>query len=152
MCSSGASRRFPSVATRGEVTEAAVLNEFIQLGLDVFVPWAHHLPYDLVVSADGESFLRVQCKSGRERGDCVIFNSASTDHGRGPQDYRGRADIFAVYCPTLDQVYIVPVEEAGTRGTWLRLRPSRNNQVRGIRFAEDHTVERWAAGLLAAAA
>jgi hypothetical protein len=140
------------MATRGEATEAAVLHNFIHLGLDVFVPWAHHLPFDLVVSADGETFIRVQCKSGRERDGCVIFNSASTDHGRGPQDYRDRADVFAVWCPTLDQVYVVPVAEAGTRGTWLRLRPTRNNQVRGIRMADDHTVERWAARLLAEAA
>ena len=140
------------MATRGEVTEAVVLSELIRLGLDVFVPWAHHLPYDLLVSPDGATFSRVQCKSGRERGDCVIFNSASTDHGRGPQDYRDRADIFAVWCPTVDQVYVVPVEQAGTRDTSLRLRPTRNNQVRRIRLAEDHTAERWAARLLRAVA
>src|SRR5688572_27024356 len=136
------------MATRGEVTEAVVLSEFVRLGVDVFVPWAHHLPFDLLVSADGDTFLRVQCKSGRERGGCVIFNSASTDHGRGPQHYRDRADLFAVWCPTVDQVYIVPVEEAGNRDTSLRLRPTRNNQVRRIRLAEEYTLERWAAGML----
>ena len=140
------------MATRGEATEAAVLHHFIRLGLHVFVPWAHDLPFDLVASPDGERFLRVQCKSGRERNDCVLFNSASTDHGRGRRHYRDRADVLAVYCPTVDQVYVVPVEDAAGYVTSLRLRPSRNNQVRGIRMAEDHTVERWAERLLAGVA
>jgi hypothetical protein len=135
------------MATRGDVTEAAVLSAFVKLGLRVLVPWEADSPYDLVVSADGERFLRVQCKSGREREGCVMFNCHSTDHGRGPGSYRGKADVFAVYCPSLDAVYVVNVEEAGRRGVQLRLRPTRNNQVRGVRLAQDYTVEKWAASL-----
>ena len=138
--------------TRGDLTEAAVLNAFVRLGWDVCVPWRHDAAYDLVVSPDGERFLRVQCKSGRERAGCVIFNCHSTDHGSGPLDYRGRADVFAVFCPTHDQVYVLPVETMPRRGAWLRLEPSRNNQVRGVRFAVDHTIDQWAARLLASAA
>jgi hypothetical protein len=135
------------MATRGDLTEAAVLKAFVALDLAVFLPWRHDLPFDLVVSADHKTFLRVQCKSGREREGCVLFNSAGTDHGRGRQHYRDRADLLAVWCPTIDQVFVVPVDEAAGYVTSLRLRPSRNNQVRGIRFAADHTVERWAATL-----
>jgi hypothetical protein len=132
------------MATRGEWTEAVVLERFIRLDLQVMVPWRNDLPYDLVVSADGERFFRVQCKSGRERRGCVQFNSRTTDHGTGHRDYRGRADIFAVFCPTLDEVYVVPVDEASSTLTHLRLRPALNNQIRRTRLAEHHTVERWA--------
>ena len=76
-----------------------------------------------------------------------LFNSASTDHGQGNRTYVGLADVFAVYCPALDRVFIVPVERAATRSTRLRLRPSRNGQVRGINNAEDYAVERWTAEL-----
>jgi hypothetical protein len=89
----------------------------------------------------------VQCKSGRHKDGCVIFNSASTDHGRGNQTYAGRADVFGVYCPALDRVFVVPVERAATRSTRLRLRPSRNGQVRGINEAEEYALERWVAEL-----
>ena len=137
------------MATRGDATEAAVLNAFVQLDWHVFVPWRHDLPYDLVVSPGGDRFFRVQCTSGRERGGCLEFNSRSTDHGSGPRDYRGLADVFAVWCPTLDEVFIVPVEAAARRLTSLRLRPALNNQVRRTRLAEDYAIERWAAGLRA---
>ena len=130
--------------TRGDICEGAVLAEMTKLGLTVLVPWRQDMPYDLVVHLPDDRFLRVQCKTGRERGGCVLFNSASTDHGRGRLDYRGRADVLAVYCPTLDRVYVVPVEEAAGYVTSLRLTASRNNQRRGIRMAEDYEVERWA--------
>ena len=132
--------------TRGDVTEGAVLGELTKLGLVVAVPWRHDLPYDLLIDA-GDRFIRVQCKSGRHKDGCVIFNSASTDHGQGNRTYVGLADVFAVYCPALDRVFVVPVERAATRSTRLRLRPSRNGQVRGINNAEDYAVERWAAEL-----
>jgi hypothetical protein len=119
-----------------------------KLGLVVLLPFSQHLPYDLVVHLPDGRFVRVQCKTGRERGGCVLFNSASTDHGRGRIDYRGRADVLAVYCPTLDEVYVVPVDEAAGYVTSLRVRPSRNNQRRGVRAADDHTLERWAAAQL----
>jgi hypothetical protein len=137
------------MATRGDVTEGAVLGELTKLGLDVLVPWRHDLPYDLVIDA-GDRFIRVQCKSGRHKDGCVIFNSAATDHGRGNRTYVGLADVFAVYCRALDRVFVVPVERAATRSTRLRLRPSRNGQVRGINDAEMYALESWAAELATA--
>ena len=140
------------MATRGELTEAVVLAEFVKRGFQVFMPWDPSSPFDLLVSADGERFVRVQCKSGRERNGCILFNCRSTDHGNGPGDYLGRADVFAVYCPSQDEVYVLPVEDAARRGTQLRLRPARNNQRQRVRMAEDHTLMRWAASYAAAAA
>ena len=134
------------MATRGDVTEAAVLAAFVRLELVVLLPWRQDLPYDLAVDR-GDRIIKVQCKSGRVRDGCVLFNSASTDHGRGRIDYRGRADVLAVWCPTVDEVFVVPVEEAAGYVTSLRLEPARNNQVRRIRMAADHTVDRWAAAL-----
>jgi hypothetical protein len=131
------------MATRGDIAEAAVLAALVKLGLDVLMPFRQDGPYDLLVHLPGERFVRVQCKAGRERDGCVVFNSAGTDHGRGRLDYRGRADVFGVFCPSLDRVFIVPVEEAAGFMTTLRLHPSRNNQRRRVRDAESFAVERW---------
>ena len=133
------------MALRGEVTEGAVLGELTKLGLTVLVPFSSDLPYDLVVHLPDGRFVRVQCKAGRERGDCVMFNSAATDHGSGRQDYRGRADVFAVWCPTLDRVFVVPVEAAARVVTSLRLRPARNGQRLRTREADEFAIERWVA-------
>ena len=140
------------MATRGDLTEAAVLHAFVAAGLDVFVPWRNDLPYDLVVTLDGQQFFRVQCKSGRVRGGCLDFNSRSTDHGSGQRDYRGLADVFAIACPALDETFVVPVDTAGRSLTSLRLVPALNNQVRRTRLAADHTVGRWVESLRVPAA
>ena len=58
------------------------------------------------------------------------------------------ADVFAVWCPTLDQTFVIPVDEASCTITHLRLTPALNNQVRRTRLAADHTIERWAARLV----
>ncbi|HWT94654.1 MAG TPA: group I intron-associated PD-(D/E)XK endonuclease [Solirubrobacteraceae bacterium] len=133
------------MATRGELTEAAVLKELTALGLTVSLPFAGDAPYDLLVDLNDGRFARVQCKSGRLRDGCVVFNTASTDHGRGRLDYRGRADVFGVFCPAIDRVFVVPVEEASTRAARLRLEPVRNGQRLGVRLASEHTPERWLA-------
>jgi hypothetical protein len=133
------------MATRGDVTEAAVLWQFTKHGLTVLLPFRQDLPYDLVVARRDGSFLRVQCKAGRLREGCVVFNSASTDHGRGRLHYRGRADVFAVFCPEIDGVFVVPVEDAADFVTSLRVTPTRNGQRRRTRPAADYALDRWAA-------
>jgi hypothetical protein len=44
-------------------------------------------------------------------------------------------DNQAAYCPELDAVYLVPVEECGAIGGRLRVDPPRNGQTRGVRWA-----------------
>jgi len=127
----------------GDVTEGAVLGELLRHGHAVLIPFGHEQPYDLVVHLRDDRFVRVQCKTGREYDGCVLFNSCSTDHGRGRLDYRGRADVFGVYCPSLGRVFMVPVDQAATRATRLRLRPPRNGQERGIRPADAFDVAAW---------
>src|SRR4051812_25241292 len=111
MCSSGLIDTFSRVSTiaRGNAAEAAVLNALIRADLTVLVPFGDGSPYDLVVDT-GHDLIKVQVKCGRIRDNCIAFNSCGTDHGRGRQDYIGRADVFGVYAPQLDRVYIVPVD------------------------------------------
>jgi hypothetical protein len=87
--------------------------------------------------------VRVQVKSGRVRDGCVVFNSASTDDGRGRLDYRGRADVVAIHVAWLDRVFVVPVDECPSFVGSLRLRPTRNNQRKRIRNAKDYVLEAW---------
>src|SRR4051794_6615714 len=117
---------------RGNAAEAAVLNAFVRADLDVYLPFGDGMPCDLVVGTE-LALIKVQVKSGRIRNECVEFNSASTDHGRGRQDYRGRADVFGVYAHQLDRVYVVPVDACPRLRGYLRCTPTRNNQRRGVR-------------------
>jgi len=115
-------------------------------------PFARSLPYDLVIAKRDGGFVRVQCKAGRLRDGCVVVDSASTDHGRGRLHCRGRADVFAVFCPELDDVFVVPVEEAADFVTSPRV-PTRNGQQqRRTRPAAPYAVGRWAERSVGAAA
>jgi PD-(D/E)XK endonuclease len=129
-----------TTALRGNTTEAAVLRALVDLDFAVLIPFGEGHPYDLVVHLAGSSFARVQCKSGGVRKGCVVFNSNSTDHGRGPGTYLGLADIFGVYCPATGGVYLVPVSDVPTSAPRLRIQATRNNQEKRIRYAADYDV------------
>lgn len=112
-------------------------------GYDVAVPFGEGQPYDLVVDLGERDFLRVQCKRAWPLQGCVVFNSRSTDHGRGPQSYIGLADVFGVYFPSTEAVYLVPIEAVASFEGRLRLEPPRNNQKRLIRFASEFEIGKW---------
>jgi hypothetical protein len=135
----------------GEACEAAVLQAFVTLGFPVLLPFGASLPFDLAVQTRDGAFVRVQCKTGRRRDGCVVFNSCSTDHGSGRRDYRDRADVFGVWCQATSEVYVLPVELAATRATRLRLTRPANGRRRGVRWAADHLIDRWAASAAARA-
>jgi hypothetical protein len=129
---------------KGNAAEATVLNRLIVAGLHVLVPFGGGLSFDLgvVVPPEGE-LLRIQVKCGRVRKGCVRFNTCSTDHGMGRQNYRGRADLIAVYVSETDGLFVIPVAECPSFLGMLRLEAPRNNQQQGIRFARDYTLEAW---------
>jgi hypothetical protein len=137
----------------GDITEAVVLSEFIKQGFPVLLPFGEDHRYDMVIEAGGR-FLRVQCKTASPCGangdrSCLRFHAYSHrfDSGkfRGREDYRRVADLFAAYAPSTGQVYVLAVDEVPKSDVWLRLTPARNGQQIGIRLAEDHTLEAWAA-------
>ena len=138
----------PNTKAAGDITEAVVLAEFLRAGFSVCVPFGDNQRYDLVVEAGGR-FLRVQCKTASLTSDrcggkgCIRFKARSGVHESRP--YWGQADLFAAYSPDTRQVYVLPVDEVPGTDVWLRLTPTRNNNQYGIRLAEDHTLEAWAA-------
>ena len=133
-------------AARGNLGEAAVLHAFVRTGFQVLQPFGEGHPYDLVVHVD-DAFIRVQCKTAWSRPGCLVFNAHATDHGHGQLSYEGRADVFGVYFPVNEQVYLVPVGRLRTECR-LRLVPTRNNQARRVRYAADYAIDRWSAGSL----
>ena len=120
-----------------------MLNNLVRRGLHVLVPFGGGHPYDLVVDIGGRDFLRIQCKRAWPLKGCLVFNSRSTDHGRGPQSYAGLADLFGVYFPPTDKVFLVPIDGVATFEGRLRLKPARNNQRKRIGLAEEFEIDRW---------
>jgi len=122
----------------GERSEAMVLAALLRHGELVAVPFGDNQRYDLLIDK-GERVLRVQVKTGRLTDDgAVTFASCSSAYhrGGGKRSYRGEIDYFAVYCPDNDKIYFVPVDACGSFTGKLRVKPPRNNQRRGIIWAE----------------
>lgn len=129
----GFKSRYPRVNTKriGNTSEAAVLFKCVSNRWEVLQPFGDVEPYDLVISR-GNGFERVQVKTGRYRNGCVVFNTCSIPgrtNDNTAVDYRGRADLFGVYCEELGNVYLVPVGEVGVREGRLRVDPAKNNQA-----------------------
>ncbi len=115
----------------GELSEAAVVHHLVRAGYDVARPLGDNARYDLILEA-ADRLLRVQVKTGRLKASGAIFFptcSSQAHRGRGRSSYRGQCELFAVYCPELDETYLVPVEGTGERECFLRVRPTGNGQA-----------------------
>lgn len=142
----GGSAPKPHPKAIGDQTTAFVLARLVQVYEQVLLPFGENQRYDLVVEDRGE-FIRVQCKTGRLRNGAVFFPTCSTSYltrsdGARPtqRHYRDAADVFGVYCPETDVVYLVPVAAVGTRMAALRVHPTRNNQSKKVRWAREFEV------------
>ena len=129
-----------------------MLAALVRRGFDVLVPFGSGQAYDLVVDLGESTFLRVQCKTAWPTKGCLSFNCRTTDHGRGRRSYVGLADIFGVYFPPDDSVYLVPVDAVtGFQGR-LRIAPALNSQRKGVKLAADFAIGQWSLPALRGAA
>jgi hypothetical protein len=130
----------------GQRSEAAILAAFIERGFEVLMPWGTNHRYDMVLDL-GDRFLRVQCKTGRLKRGAVEFNAHSVrvnTNANFTRDYVGEIDYFAVYCSATSNVYMVACDSATpTSVVALRIDAPRNGQLRRVRWAADHEIERF---------
>jgi hypothetical protein len=129
----------PPTTAIGNLSEAKVLVALIEAGYVVSRPFGDGCKYDFVID-DGKSLQRVQCKTGRVKRGCIVFNAYSVagNSGGKRQGYSELADIFAVYCPENEQTYLVPVGAVGIGEAWLRVDPTLNNQQKRVKWAADY--------------
>lgn len=121
----------------GERSEGQILAVFLKAGKTVLIPFGDSQRYDLVLDEDGK-FIRVQCKTGRIEKGCIVFNSCSVNWStKVRRDYKGQADLFAIYVPETSQTYLLPVDSVGASEVRLRIDPTKNGQTKGIRLASD---------------
>jgi hypothetical protein len=114
----------------------------------VLVPFSENQRYDLVID-EGDELIRVQCKTGRLRQGAVRFATCSMRYhhpnNQGTRNYRhsyeGQADLFGIYCPEIDSVYLVPVASVGKVMGYLRVHPTKNNQTKKVRWAHDYELK-----------
>ncbi len=123
----------------GERAEAALIDALVQAGKIVYLPFGGSQRADLVFE-DERGLHRVQVKNG-VLGDRVISFATCSNTKNVPKDYRGQIEYFGVYCHELQAAFLVPVAEVPLRAGRLRIGAVRNNQQRGIRWAEQFRLD-----------
>lgn len=129
-----------NTTTVGNLSMAAVLHKLVAAGKNVSVPFGDGCRYDLVLEKE-DKLLRVQVKTGKlDAGVIRVLVSSPTrktkGKGWGMKDYKGQVDVFAVYCPQNDKVYIVSADNVGKNQIYLRVDQPKKMR-KDIRWAKD---------------
>jgi len=122
----------------GSQTEGVVLAALLRAGKRVLIPFGGGHRYDLAYDDGDGKLVRVQCKTAVYQQGCVLFRPHSLRRDQSAMGYRGHADLFGVFCPALNKVYLVPVEDVHEREGRLRVDPPGNGQARNIRWAQQY--------------
>lgn len=113
----------PNSKSRGDETEAAIIQHLISNGYSVSIPFGDNDKYDIVVD-NGKKLFRVQCKTAWQNKDETIrFNthSQTTKDGEYHENtYQGDIDAFVVRYPKTEAMYWIPIAEATEQKMELR--------------------------------
>jgi hypothetical protein len=125
---------------KGAIAEAQIAAEAIALGLDVYRPVSEGGRYDLIIDT-GRRLLRVQCKWGALQGSVIVVRmrtSRLTPRGYVRTTYdASQIEGIAVFCAAVSRSFWLPIGEfAGQSLLHLRLRPARNGQQSGLKWAD----------------
>lgn len=127
---------------KGDYSAAKVTAALLARGVSVSVPWGNSKRYDLIIDV-ANLLLRVQVKTARSARDGALqFSCTSQRRDKTEVTYRGSADVFAVYYPRYDEIYIVPVEDCGPTRTSLRIYDPKSNAP-SIRWAKKYELDVW---------
>jgi PD-(D/E)XK endonuclease len=130
---------------KGAVAEAAIAFAATRLGVEVYRPVHEGGRFDLILAPD-DRLIRVQCKAASAAGAIVsvhFYSCRRTGAGQVKRFYTAaEIDAIGAYAATIDRCFLIPIEYVD--GRWhfrVRLLPTRNNQARGIHWADDFDFE-----------
>ncbi len=126
---------------KGEFGEAMVIADLIRQGHDVAIPFGHNQPFDLIVVRKEDGRLeKVQVKYTTSDGKTVRAIIGSSSAWVGHRYTAGEVDWVVIYEATTSQCFYLPSSlwDGYTQLT-LRMAPTANAQVKGIRWAEQFT-------------
>ena len=131
---------------KGDLAELKVAADLRARGYRIAIPYGEDWDFDLILCRSDGALERVQVKYVRSDGCVIEVQCCSHSLTNGKVKFTKRytaamIDWLAVWDAGLDRCFYVPASElgAGMNHLSLRLSPTRNNQVRGIRLAERYT-------------
>lgn len=133
---------FMNAKAIGEVSEVMILAALVSRGYVVSKPFGDNQRYDLVVETPEQDGVlkRVQCKTGKLYDGVVKFSCSNRVYNGERRNYKGQADLFAVFCPQNSCIYLVNVDEFGDFTGSLRVTYPKNGQTTGIQWASKYVL------------
>jgi hypothetical protein len=126
----------------GAIGEARLLYEAAKRGYKVAIPVGHDWRYDVIVERDG-NLERVQVKTMNSDGDVIkVPTFSNRTHVNGKQVsisyHPSEFDWIVAFDITTDTCYFIPSCDMTGGGLRLRINPSKNNQIKKVRWAKDY--------------
>jgi hypothetical protein len=130
---------------KGDLGVAKTIPHLLDHGICCCLPLSEHLPFDLIaVMPDFVTLRRVQVKyRAAKKGFIEVpfrSNYYDSKHIYSKRVNFDEIDCYAIYCPDTNATYYLPMVEipASALKANLRLQPTRNGQLKGIRLANDY--------------
>lgn len=137
-----------NTVTIGDIGEAIAISEFTKKGCIVSKPLSGNARYDLIIEYNHKLY-RVQVKTTNEIKEEVkmVFATRTINYNKGSWqsiEYTSNdIDVFFLYCLENNWCGLYFGEEDGkfNKQITLRLQPTKSNQVKGTKLADDYNFE-----------
>ncbi|MBO0720052.1 MAG: hypothetical protein J2P41_04480, partial [Blastocatellia bacterium] len=123
---------------KGNLSELKVITAYVEAGFTVSIPFGGGAQYDLIVDTRLR-LLKIQVKTGRLRNGCILFPTMrfSGQKGKGCRYEPGEIDLFAIFCPDNEHIYVMTLDQSLTEGR-IRCSAAKNGQLQKIKWASEY--------------
>ena len=133
-----------STKAKGAQTELECLTYLHGLGYDISIPWGDNARYDFVLDVNHKLY-KLQCKTSSQQEEGVYkFKCESTyinSTGNRKANYtENDVDFFCTFIE--GKCYLVPLNETSKKEKVMRFVKPKNNQTKGITFAQEYLAEK----------
>jgi len=123
----------------GNIAEINFIHRFITHRVPVSIPYGNAEPYDIIIETI-EGFKSIQIKNANYKDGKV---TAYIDNRQGYSNYthnsyKGVVDYLGIYCPQLDECYIIPSNELNNYSITLRIDEPKIKYLKTLKFGKDY--------------
>jgi len=116
--------------------ELICASKFARKGYDIFLPLGEPKNIDFITYKNGQ-FRRIQIKTTKPKNGKLRVKLRSTNNWQNRKYTKEDVDFIVTYDYKNDEMYILDMQEFdGMSEVTLRLEPTKNKQIKGVRLAE----------------
>lgn len=129
---------------KGDAGLGFIIADLMSNNIQVALPISEHLPFDCIAISENNELKRISVKyrTKNKIGQLHVPLSSSWADRKGTHTKKHKKDDYdaiAIYCPTTKKCYYINMEELKQVDNLnLRIDPTRNNQEKGIKKADNY--------------